>query len=245
MLKWSLIYYFIIIFHIIAVNSLEITVNNEDELISNINSNKDNTLIINIKNININVSKKIEINKNIKKISIMGTSKNTSILNFDDITNGFIFNSFIQEITFNELTIYGHLEFNNVKNVILKNTILNGSINTNNECSNNEMIQMNSFTFNALVNPENTCIKLYGNVKIENSYFYGNPSCKDSILSYNGESLNDINISSSFFDGMYSNSCIDINDAHESNIMSSVFEKGAAYTNGGYIKHIIIFIYIE
>lgn len=76
---------------------------------------------------------------------------------------------------------------------------------------------------------------MYGNVEINNSYFYGSNSCTDSIISYNGDNKNSIDIENSYFDGIYLNNCISIIYSSNSNIYSCNFERGASYLNGGYL----------
>ncbi|KAG4086189.1 hypothetical protein H8356DRAFT_1298006 [Neocallimastix lanati (nom. inval.)] len=240
MMKGSLIYFFLISYFILMSNvySFERNINNEDELIHNLNSTEYNILEIYIDNKSIDIYKEIKINNNIQKLLIIGSSKDSSILRFNNsISNGLIFNSFIQKITFKNITIYGHLEFHNVNNVLFEDTILNGSIISNDKSSKNELIQMNNFIYNAFIDFKTTCISLYGNVKIDNSYFYGNSLCTDNILSYDGENINNIDISNSYFNGIYTNTCIGINNANESNITSSIFENGSAYNDGGGAIH--------
>ncbi|OUM65453.1 hypothetical protein PIROE2DRAFT_7569 [Piromyces sp. E2] len=79
------------------------------------------------------------------------------------------------------------------------------------------------------------CIDLSGKVIINESFFYGSHSCKDSIINYNGSNDGSFNLTKSYFDGVYLNNCLSITNSNSAFIESSNFEKGASYDddNGG------------
>lgn len=234
--------YFILIIYIIIliIKTISVIVNNEEDFINSINDKLSNSIIINIDKTQIDISNKIDINNNIEKLSIIGISKDLSIINFTNKISGLVFNDSIQEIKISNVTINGKLELINNKNVIIDNVILHGSIDSNSNSNKSELLELNNFIFQASIDSDlkYNCINLYGNVKINNSTFYGNSLCMDSILYYNGENLNSIEIKNSNFNGVYSNNCLNINNA-KSVIENSKFEKGANYIGKGYI---IIFI---
>ncbi|KAL6611930.1 hypothetical protein LY90DRAFT_506492 [Neocallimastix californiae] len=213
--------------------SEEINVINEDELIKTLSSHTSEELIINIKNIELKIQNNIKINEKIKNLSIIGTSKETSIITFSGEANGFIFQNTLQEISLHKITIYGDLNFIHNSNILILDVILNGAMNINENSINNESIQMDNFTYNSSKNLRTNCIQLHGNVEISNSSFYGSSFCKDSVLYYDGENLNSIKISNSYFNGMYQNNCLNLMNSASSNIIFSKFEKGKANINGG------------
>ncbi|KAG4094051.1 hypothetical protein H8356DRAFT_1401743 [Neocallimastix lanati (nom. inval.)] len=228
------------IFHyILIINSTIINVNNEDDLINGFNNNLEDILTINIKNTNLKITNDSiidNINKTtLKKIIINGVSKEDSILILDNSINKLIFNNEnIKEIHINKLTIYGFLDFVKYQEVILENVVLYGRLNFNNYKESNKLIDISNFQYYDKLNIKtNNCIDLYGNVIINNSYFYGNPSCSDSLLSFKGENINNLQINNSYFDGAYSNNCVSISNSSKSHISSSLFEKGGSFKNGG------------
>jgi len=230
------------IFHyILIINSTIINVNNEDDLINGFNNNLEDILTINIKNTNLKITNNSiidNINKNtLKKIIINGVAKEDSILILDNSINKLIFNNEnIKEIHINKLTIYGFLDFVKYQEVILENVVLYGRLNFNNYKESNKLIDISNFQYYDKLNIKtNNCIDLYGNVTINNSYFYGNPSCSDSLLSFKGENINNLQINNSYFDGAYSNNCVSISNSSKSHISSSLFEKGGSFKNGGYL----------
>eukprot|EP00833_Pecoramyces_ruminatium_P000633 jgi/Orpsp1_1/1174665/evm.model.c7180000050902.1 len=235
--------YFILIIYIIIliIKTISVIVNNEEDFINSINDKLSNSIIINIDKTQIDISNKIDINNNIEKLSIIGISKDLSIINFTNKISGLVFNDSIQEIKISNVTINGKLELINNKNVIINNVILHGSIDSNSNSNKSELLELNNFIFQASIDSDlkYNCINLYGNVKINNSTFYGNSLCMDSILYYNGENLNSIEIKNSNFNGVYSNNCLNINNA-KSVIENSKFEKGANYIGkgGGAIRSI-------
>lgn len=215
--------------------SIEININNENELITNLNYNTKDSITLIINDYSLNILGNIEPNTNIKKLYIIGNSKESSVLSFENNINGFIFKNTIQEITLQKISINGNLRFNNIQKIKLQDVILNGAINFSDNCINNESIEIDNLTYNPSYNLKSNCIELYGNVKITNSSFYGSRYCVNSIIYYNGENLNNISISDSNFNGMYENNCLNINDSKSANIVSSIFEKGNANVKGGLV----------
>lgn len=106
---------------------------------------------------------------------------------------------------------------------------------------NNESTYINNFIYNALTTTDRlNCINFYGNVKINNSSFFGSKSCLKNLISYNGENINSIEIENSIFNGAFLNTCLSLTSAFKSNIYLSLFEKGKSCKDGGYNIKIII-----
>ncbi|OUM69448.1 hypothetical protein PIROE2DRAFT_2534 [Piromyces sp. E2] len=213
------------------VNSSQAFVNSEDELLNNIKLKTD-SLTINIEK-KVEIHDEIEINNNIKELNIIGTSKDNSILIFNDITNGLIFTGNIQKVKIKDITIFGYLKFINSNYIEINDTILNGTMDIESNDSNSLIINFNNFVFQGNTNKKNSCISLVGNVDINNSTFYGSPHCEDSIISYNGENHNTIIIKNSKFDGVYSNNCLNIFQAYKFDIKLSQLFNGGAYNEKG------------
>jgi len=216
------------------INAITVSVKDETQLLNNLkNKTNDDELILDLEGKTFNFTDKISVKNSIKKIHIIGKSKKKTILQFTEITNGFIFTSLldsnIQEIKFSNISIYGYLQFSNNINVILENAIINGSIDINKDQQDkgsnlDTKVTMKEITFNGLTNSKVNCLNLYGNVVIDDSKFYGNQLFEDSIIYYNGESSYSIKISNSYFNGMYSNNCISMKDGISVDINLSVFE---------------------
>ncbi|OUM59146.1 hypothetical protein PIROE2DRAFT_15404, partial [Piromyces sp. E2] len=165
-------------------------------------------------------------------------SKDYSILNFSNINNGFIFGNSIKEIELSKISINGNLKFMNNNKVEIGNVNINGILDFNSQCFDDQCIDdqsiiINNLNFHSKTESKEYCINLFGNVKINNSFFYGNSSCKNGIMKYDGEHMNNIEIIDSYFNGEYLNQCLKITDSLKSEIISSKFEKGASYKNGG------------
>lgn len=230
---YLLLYYFFLLLNNIIIGSYSILIKNENELIDSFVKSSEDSLTLTIDNKKITILNNIKINNDhLKNISINGVSKESSILNFNNINHGFIFNNTIDKIKFNDITINGHLEFIKAKNVVIENAVINGSMDFDN---NVKLIELNSLQFFGLSSGRFSCINLYGNVNIKYSSFFGNYYCLNSILTYYGESINSIDISNSYFNGVYLNTCIIINSAKLVNIFSSKFENGSSYLEEGYI----------
>jgi len=228
-----------IIYH---VNSLKVLVQNEDELIESLNTISTDSLIIDIGNTEIELSEDLIINNNKKSITINGLSRELSILNFKNITNGFFFENTVKEVNFFNLTINGYLKFKH-NQVIFENADINGSLDLlseGEEVPNNESFKMNNVNFNAISNDDlyqNNdlyCIRLNGNVIISNSKFTGNSFCKRNIIFYTGQNINSLTITHSYFDGDYSTAIIKIEYSKKAAISFSTFTRGASiYKEGG------------
>ncbi|ORX51868.1 hypothetical protein BCR32DRAFT_273587 [Anaeromyces robustus] len=211
------------------------TVNNETELNKNLYNISSKSLTLNINSVDIEIVNDIIINKNIQTLSIIGISKESSVLKFNNKLFGIIFSDSIKSLTIKNISIHGYLKFENISKVNIENIDIYGTIDFYNDTINNQSVKINNLIYHAISNSNsiNNCIELFGNIVISNSIFYGNTSCENSIVSYNGENINNIEISNSHFDGVYSNNCLEINNAFKSNILSSIFEKGGAYIKGG------------
>jgi len=228
------IFILIILKIIIEVYSKEISINNEDQLLEVLKTNDDiNELIITISDISIDFENEIKLNNKIEKLSIKGISKELSILNFKNITSGFIFDNSIKNVFINNITIKGYLEFNNNSNIDIDNVIINGSTDFISN-KNSPLVNINELQFYGLSDGREYCINLQGNIIIENSYFFGNPTCRNGIIYYDGENINSLNIFNTYFDGAYSNQCLNINNSNKIiNIKNCIFERGASFENGG------------
>eukprot|EP00833_Pecoramyces_ruminatium_P003568 jgi/Orpsp1_1/1177600/evm.model.c7180000062083.1 len=245
--------------YILLIHSKTINVSNENDIISGLNDNFDNIIIFNIENIDIKIYDNIIIedhynstDNSLKYIYINGISNEYSILEFNNTLSKFIFsNENIEEIYLNNLTIYGNLEFINYQNVNINNVVLYGRMDFNNGISDNKLINIINFryyglSYDKLNLKSNNCINLYGNVFINNSYFNGNSSCTNNILSYDGENINSIKINESYFNGNYIVGCISIIDSIKSEISSSIFENSYKYkSKGGTIEIIESNFYIN
>jgi len=236
-MKFSSYWVFFILYsaiYIINVLATQVSIKNEKDLTNSLIKST-NILTINIDNLNIDINDQIKIDHDIEKLSIIGSSKEKSILNFNYEQHGFNFTNSVKEIEINSVTINGKLEFNNNQNVTFENCVLNGVIESHDGSKNNKFIQMNNINFNCKTSLVYNCMNLCGNVKIENSSFIGHPSCQDSIIHYFGERINSISIKNSFFNGIYKNNCIDINEGDNLNVQSSHFENCSSLLDGGYI----------
>ncbi|ORX38755.1 hypothetical protein BCR36DRAFT_22831 [Piromyces finnis] len=91
---------------------------------------------------------------------------------------------------------------------------------------------MTRIIFNGLTKSADNCLNLHGNVKIDNSKFYGNSLCDNSIIYYDGGNINNITVSDSYFNGVYSNNCINMINGNFSKINSSTFENCSGYISG-------------
>eukprot|EP00833_Pecoramyces_ruminatium_P002513 jgi/Orpsp1_1/1176545/evm.model.c7180000058021.1 len=240
---------FIVFYLFITVYSVTVTINDEEELLNAINKNKSATeLEIKINNNSIDIVNGIIIENDIKKLTIKGTSKNSSILKFNDYDVGFLFNT-IPEVNISHLTIHGNLHFIKNRNIVIEDVNLFGALNIDKTFDQNIYESLNSqdkyytyyaenldlevkikeFNYNVLgKNEKENCINLYGNVVIEDSQFYGSSLCQNSLVSYNGEELNAITITNTKFNGASANNCLSINNAKNSLIQSSQFENGFA-----------------
>ncbi|OUM57601.1 hypothetical protein PIROE2DRAFT_17362 [Piromyces sp. E2] len=235
-MRYFIYIYILIIYGILnGVHPNKIYINNKDELLNELKKNESvDELILTVPDIVIEFENELKLKNKIKIISIKGISKELSILNFKNITSGFIFDNLVEKINLSDLTIKGYLGFNNNIKVEINNVILNGSVDFKNDNNNNHAFNIDNFYFYGLSDKKENCINLYGNVNIKNSYFYGSPTCDNSIIYYEGENLYSLSIINTFFDGVYSNQCLSINNAKNSvNINNCKFERGVSFKNGG------------
>ncbi|KAL6617356.1 7 transmembrane sweet-taste receptor of 3 GCPR-domain-containing protein [Neocallimastix sp. 'constans'] len=219
-------YIFILIYLIVQlVESKEVYINNEQELIQNINSNK--ILIINN---SFNVSETIEVSSDISSISFQGNNPNISSINILNDAK-FIFNN-NNSIKFYNITLNGQILFNENKNVFIENVNFNGYINaTLND--GNVFIKSSQMTSESTYNNtiDDAFIFRNGNIVIEDSKFYGNRRIKN-LINFDGNNKYQIKIIDSFFDGNYESSHINISNG-EIKLEGSKLINGYSYENGG------------
>ncbi|ORX64425.1 hypothetical protein BCR32DRAFT_273116 [Anaeromyces robustus] len=240
------------------INATNVTVNNEKELLNNLidtNNNSTDILVINLIDQIYQIPKDIEIESSIEKIHIIGHSRNSSVIKFNDSSNQFNFKNFVynskQEIKFVNVTIEGNLQFYGIANIVFEDDIINGTIDIDKtfkydvEYKSDENYQdkdenylkisvtMTKVIYNGLTNSKYNCINLHGKVKIKSSYFFGNSLCENSLLHYDGENHNSIEISNSNFNGMYENNCLSMIDGISSTVKTSTFENCSGFLDGG------------
>jgi len=194
------------------------------------------TLSINTK---IDIIKEIKINNSIQKLYIIGNSLNSAKLN---LKYPFYFESSIEEIEIKNININGTLFFMKKNKIITLDTInLNGYIDSDFDNNSSNSIEITNLIYKPNGESVEYCINLSGNININKSYFYGDNSCQNRLLRYNGFNKYILNLRESYFNGNYKCPFLSIKDTLNANIETSYFEKGygSKYVDGGYIKKII------
>ncbi len=230
------IYIYCIYFIIGLIEILNaVIVESENDIINNLSKN-DSEVTLNI-NSEIDITKEIKINSSIQKLFIIGNSVDSSkfILKYP-----LSFDSTIKEIEINNIIINGTLFFNNNEKITINTVNLNGYIDSDFNENNNNDIKITEFIYKSVNKSVENCINLSGNIKIKKSYFYGNASCRNRLLYYNGFEKYTLDIKESNFNGEYECPFLSIENALNAIIETSHFEKGYSSRNidGGYIREI-------
>jgi len=184
----------------------------------------------------IDVTKEIVINDSIKKLSIVGNSVDSARL---FLRYPFHFNTNLEEIEIKNISINGNLFFKkNNKKIIFNSVNLNGNIDSDFDEDSNNYIEITELTYKPTNESFENCINLSGNIKINKSHFYGNSSCHNRLLHYNGFEKYQFELKESFFNGEYECPFLSIESALKADIETSFFEKGysSSIIDGGYIK---------
>jgi len=227
-----MLFYFFFIICLIEV-VINTVIQNESDLISSLSEEKEKvTLSINSK---IDVTEEIEINKSIKKLSFIGNSLDHSKLY---LSFPLYFKSSLEEIEITNININGTLVFNNNKNITFNSVNLNGYIDSNFDKKTTTDIKISKLIYKPTGDLVRNCINLSGNVTIVNSYFFGDSSCQNRLIHYNGLDQYSLNLKESIFNGEYLCPFLSIENAVKANIETSTFEKGYSSENidGGYKK---------
>jgi len=233
-----MIYYICYIYFIIFIYSIEIlnavVVESENEII-NFLSRSDNDVTLNI-NSKIDIINEIKINSSIKKLSIIGNSIDSSIIN---LKYPLYFNSYLKEIEIKNIFIYGNLFFNNNEKITINTVYLNGYIDSDFNKTNNNNVEITKLIYKPTLESIENCINLSGNIIINKSNFNGNSSCRNRLLHYNGFNKYTLDIKECNFNGEYECPFLSIQNALNANIETSYFEKGysSRYIDGGYINN--------
>jgi len=218
-----LYYFFFIICLIVIINAV---VQNEDDIINNLSKNV-NEIILDI-NSKIDITKEITINNSIKKLSFFGNPLEHSELKLNFPLN---FESNLEKIEIKNININGTLVFNNNKEIIFNTVNLNGYINSNFDKKNAAKINISKLTYRPTGDVIRNCINLSGDVTINNSYFYGDSSCQNRLIHFNGLNKYTFELKESFFNGNHLCPFLSIENALKANIESSSFEKGYSSEN--------------
>ena len=197
-----MIYYICYIYFIIFIYSIEIlnavVVESENEII-NFLSRSDNDVTLNI-NSKIDIINEIKINSSIKKLSIIGNSIDSSIIN---LKYPLYFNSYLKEIEIKNIFIYGNLFFNNNEKITINTVYLNGYIDSDFNKTNNNNVEITKLIYKPTLESIENCINLSGNIIINKSNFNGNSSCRNRLLHYNGFNKYTLDIKECNFNGEY------------------------------------------
>jgi len=220
------IYYFYFIIALIEVINT-VDVENENDVISNLSvGNKIVTLSIKSE---INITEEIKISSSIQKLYISGNSLDSAKLNLE---YPIYFDTNIEEIEMKNINIKGVLFFKkNNKKITLDTVNLNGYINSEFDNNNNNNIKITKLTYKPTEEPVENCINLSGNININNSKFYGNSSCRNRLLHFNGFGKYTFDLKDSSFNGEYECPFLSIENAFSANVETSDFEKGYSSKN--------------
>jgi len=228
-----MLYYLFIFIYLIEV-IYAVFVKNENQIISYLSNNNNDNVYLNI-NSKINITEKITISNSIKKLSIVGNSPTSTKLYLQNLL---YFDSSVEKVEIKNININGILFFKNNKRIILNNVNLYGYIDSDFNNHSNEYVNITKLTYEPSGVSVHNCINLSGNVKIDKSYFYGDSSCQNRLLHYNGLENYNFECKRSKFNGKNKCPFLSIEYASNANIDSSNFEKGYSSKNvdGGYIK---------
>ena len=201
-------------------------VKNENDLINYL-SNSDGEITLKI-NSEIDITKKININSTIQKLYIIGDSLDSSKIN---LIHPLYFVSNIEEIKIKNININGNLFFKNNEFITFDTVNLNGYIDSDFDENSNNYIEIARLTYKPVKELVENCINLSGNIKINSSYFYGNSSCRNRLLHYNGFKKYNLNIKKFYFIEYYECPFLSIKNVLNANIEASCFEKGYSTRN--------------
>jgi len=225
------LYFIICLFEIINATSIK----DENDIINTLINNTSGIVTLDI-NSEIDISKEIKIKSSIKKLSIIGNSLDSSKLY---LKYPLYFDPNLKEIEIRRININGKLFFKNNEIITLSSVNLNGYIDSDffNDNNNNSLI-ISNFNYKPTEESVENCINLSGNVKIDNSNFYGNSSCRNRLLHYNGYDKYTLDLKDSYFNGEYECPFLNIENALNAIIETSNFEKGYSSKDidGGYKK---------
>ena len=101
----------------------------------------------------------------------------------------FHFNTSLEEIEIKNKSIDGNLFLKKKKKnkkIVFNSVYINGSIDFDFDKDSNNYIEITELTYKPINESFENCIKLSGNIKINKSHFYGNSSCRNRLLHYNG-----------------------------------------------------------
>jgi len=230
-MKFYYIYFIICLIEILNA----VVVENGNDIINYFSKSKEN-IFLNI-NSEIDITEEIKINVSIKKISFVGNSLVSAKLN---LKYPLRFDSNIEEIEIKDINIDGKLFFKKkkIKKVIFNSVNLNGYIDFDFDNNSNNVIELTYLTYKPTGELVENCINLSGNLKINKSNFYGNSSCRNRLLHFNGYDKYSLDLKESKFYGKYECPFLSIEYTSNANIETSYFEKGYSSKNidGGYIK---------
>jgi len=214
---------FYVILLLFILNPVSSIVQNEKDLI-NVLSGDEKEVVINLDS-TIDISNDIIIYNSYEKLSIIGKSVDTSILNFKDISGKLHFAQKVKEIELKNISIIGNIYFDNNKIISISSVSLTGNINSNFD-TDNEFIKIENFKYKSSAFQSVNCLDLSGNIEIKNSEFYGSSSCLNRLINFEGLEKYKLSIQDSYFSGEYSCLFINVNKGLNITINGSTFEKG-------------------
>jgi len=121
------------------------------------------------------------------------------------------------------------------KKITIDSVNLNGYIDSDFDEDSNNSIEITKLNYKPNGESVENCINLSGNIKINESNFNGNSSCRNRLLHYSGFEKYTLDLKKSKFNGEYECPFLSVENALNANIETSYFEKGysSRYIEGG------------
>lgn len=249
-------------FHlIIIVNAKKavVSVSNEKEFLDGIllvNDTSVDEIILNIKEATVTINDPLYIDITTHNITIVGDSKEFSILRFKNVTEGLHISNVLDDssgqVTLVNCTYYGHLDIYGTRYAMFNNSIFYGSLYTDRiseestgffdpfayrEDCRKTFVGFYNFNFTAMLDPASSqrhdAVQIVGHSEIIDSSFKGSFFCEDSVINFEASGCYKLYVKNSIFDGMNANTCLTTKGTPSAQVYSSTFINGGGYCEGG------------
>jgi len=222
--------FYYIFFIICIIEIINASIKKEEDIINALSNHTTTKVTLNIDS-EIDVTEEIKINSSITTLYITGNSPDSSKLN---LKYPLYFDSSIKELEIKNISIDGNLFFKNNEKIILDSVHLNGYIDSEFDENSKNSIEITKLDYKSKEEFVEYCINLSGNIKIKNSNFIGNSSCRNRLLHYRGFKKYSLDLKESNFNGEYGCPFLSIEKASYASIKSILFEKGySSFDVGG------------
>jgi len=192
--------YFLLLYKLLIIQSVEINVNNSNDFINGINECKNSECLLKIDN-EIYIENNIDVSTSLKKLHIVGKNRDDSLIH---LNNDLYISGEVEEVVFENINVHGKINCFDNKRVTLSNINIFGAFKVNLTNYPSGYVHINKLNlFADEPTQDHGLVIRRCNITIENSNLYGNEQYEAKLINFSGLKTHTLNIINTLVDGKY------------------------------------------